>query len=38
MMRFDTADPALAWINGKIFLSTGKKLPEHVLLQVYQVN
>lgn len=38
MMRFDTADPALAWINGRIFLSTGKKLPDHVLLQVHQVE
>jgi hypothetical protein len=36
-MRFETADPACAWLNRIIGLATGKREQQRVLLDVYEV-
>jgi len=36
-MRFETADPACAWLNRIVALATGKREQRRVLLDVYEV-
>jgi hypothetical protein len=36
-MRFETADPACAWLNRIIGLATGTREQQRVLLEVYEV-
>lgn len=36
--RFETASPALAWINERLFLGTGLRRPEEVCLTVFAVG
>ena len=37
VMRFETADPASAWLNRLIALATGKREQQRVLLDVFEV-
>lgn len=36
--RFETAAPALRWINERLFVGTGARLPEQVLMRFYEVG
>jgi hypothetical protein len=38
VMRFETADPACAWLNKIIALATGAREQQRVLLDVYEVT
>lgn len=35
---FETADPRYAWLTQSIFVATGIRKPDKVLIQVYKVN
>ena len=35
--RFETAWPAMGWINERVFLGTGARYPDHVQISVFEV-
>lgn len=35
---FETADPKYAWLSQSVFVATGVRKPDKVLIQVYKVN
>lgn len=35
--RFETASPALAWISERLFIGTGARLPDQVVMRFYEV-
>lgn len=35
--RFETASPALAWINERVFVGTGARLPERVMMRFFEL-
>jgi len=37
MMRFETADPELAWLNGILGFSTGRRRAKQVVLDVFEI-
>ncbi len=36
-IRFETGEPGLAWMNGRLFVATGVRRPDHVGLSVHEV-
>ena len=38
VMRFETAEPSLAWLNSILALARGKREPRAVRLDVYEVQ
>ena len=36
--RFETASPALAWINERVFVGTGARLPERVMMRFFELG
>ncbi|MBK9572907.1 MAG: DUF3237 domain-containing protein [Rhodoferax sp.] len=36
--RFETASPALAWISERLFVGTGARLPERVVMRFFELD